>query len=244
MKKRFLPFLCLLIQIVIVFGFSAKSNAQVKVTGTAIGTSGSWGNNPETTFTAALDGDISTFFDGLVSSSFVGYDFGEGNDVLLTSIRYVPRSTHPQRMVGGQIWGSNTNASFDNSNDYDILYTITEEPLVEQYNEALISSTKSYRYLCYHDNNSCNVAEIEFYGSVTTAIGDVESSKVIITGGTGLVRVQNCKQGDSVVIYDLIGKVISKGVTSSTYKQVYLPTGLYIVKVAGNQIITKKVYVN
>ncbi|MCW3787665.1 DUF6383 domain-containing protein [Plebeiibacterium sediminum] len=243
MKKRFLPYLSMWILAVMFVSFSATGNAQIKVTGTAIGTAGSYGDNPATTFTAALDGDITTYFDAKVSSSFVGYDLGEGKSVLLTSIRYVPRSTHPQRMVGGQIWGSNTSASFSNSNEYDVLYTITDQPAVGVYTEAVISATESYRYICYHDNSSCNVAEVEFYGSVSTAIGDIETSDVITTGGTGMVKVQNAEQGSTVIIYDLTGKIIAKNLVVSSTETFAVPSGLCIVKVVGSQMSTNKVLV-
>ncbi|MDM8159319.1 IPT/TIG domain-containing protein [Labilibaculum sp. K2S] len=137
------------------------------LTGTLIGHSGSWGDNPATYITAAVDGDITTFVDGATKIGYVGYDVGEGKTALLTSVRYVPRASHPQRMTGGEIRGANDPTLFDAVT----LYTITEEPTVEVYTEAAITTNESYRYIYYYsDEGNCNIAEIEFYGNITDAV--------------------------------------------------------------------------
>ena len=132
----------------------------VKLGGTSFGHEGSWNNNPETYFTAAFDGDINTFVDAEGAAGYAGYEMPDGRHANLTSFRYVPRATHPGRMVNGEVRGSND----PTLTEYDVLYTIMEEPPVGVFTEVQISTTENYRYIYYYDNNHCNVAELEFYG--------------------------------------------------------------------------------
>ena len=137
------------------------------ITGRLIGHDSSWGDNPATYITAAVDGDINTFVDGATKIGYVGYDVGAGKAALLTSVRYVPRESHPQRMVGGEIRGANDPTFIDAVT----LYTITEEPPTGVYSEVSISTEESYRYIYYYSaEGSCNIAEIEFYGNITDAV--------------------------------------------------------------------------
>lgn len=136
------------------------------ITGTLIGHSGSWGDNSATTITAAVDGDITTYVDAPSATGYVGYDVGSGNAAIVTAVRYVPRESHPQRMVGGEIRGANDPTLCDSVT----LYTITEEPTTKVYTEVSISTTESYRYIYYYsDDGYCNIAEIEFYGNIVDA---------------------------------------------------------------------------
>lgn len=133
-----------------------------KLAGTLIGHSGSWGDNPDTEITAAVDGDLSTFVDGSTSAGHVGYDLGSGTTAVITKFRYAPRSSHPARMVGGELRASN---DADYLNNFTVLHTIESEPEVNDYTEAEISDATSYRYIYYYSSNgSCNVSEVEFYG--------------------------------------------------------------------------------
>lgn len=132
-----------------------------KITGDLIGHSGSWGDNPETTIEAAVDGDLGTFVDAPTSAGYVGYDVGAGKAATLTSVRYAPRASHPGRMVDGEIRGAND----PTLSDYVVLHTITEEPPIDTYTEAVVSTDQSYRYVYYYaPAENCNIAEIEFYG--------------------------------------------------------------------------------
>ncbi|MGC4234985.1 MAG: DUF4979 domain-containing protein [Niabella sp.] len=134
-----------------------------KLTGTLIGHTGSWGNNPATTIAAAVDGDITTFIDGPTTTGYVGYDMGAGKAAVVKSVRYVPRSTHASRMMNGEIRGAND----PTLSDYKVLYKITETPPVGVYTEKQIDNEESYRYIYYYaPEGNCNIAEIEFYGNV------------------------------------------------------------------------------
>lgn len=134
-----------------------------KITGTIIGHESSWGNNPDTYIDAALDDDITTFVDAPSAEGYVGYDLGTGKAAIISKVRYVPRESHPSRMIGGEIRGAN-DASFV---DYVTLYTISEEPQTGIYTDVELSITESYQYIYYYSSDGyCNVAEVEFYGQI------------------------------------------------------------------------------
>lgn len=133
-----------------------------KLTGTLIGHSGSWSNNPATMIAAAVDGNLNTYVDGATATGFVGYDLGAGKSALLKSVRYAPRSGNAARMVGGQIRAANDPSLSDNV----VLYTIATAPPNGVYTDAQILTTNNYRYIYYYSPAGyCNIAEIEFYGS-------------------------------------------------------------------------------
>lgn len=136
------------------------------LTGKLIGHTGSWGNNSATTIAAAVDGNIDTFVDAPTSSGYVGYDVGSGKQASLTSVRYVPRTSHPQRMIGGEIRGANDPTLIDAVT----LYTITQQPATGVYTNVNINTNQNFRYIYYYSpNESCNIAEIEFYGNLVDA---------------------------------------------------------------------------
>jgi len=134
-----------------------------KLTGTLIGHSGSWSNNPATTISAAVDGDITTAVDAPSKTGFVGYDLGAGKAGILKSIRYVPRTGNEKRMVGGEIRGAND----PSLTDYVVLHTVAATPPSGVYSEAAVETEESYRYIYYYSPDGyCNIAEIEFYGNI------------------------------------------------------------------------------
>ncbi len=134
-----------------------------KLTGTVIGTPGSWSNNPATTVAAGFDGNITTFVDGAVASGYLGYDLGAAGTARLNRMRYYPRTGNAARMNGARLYGTNDLAKVGTTNA-DLLYTITTAPVYD-WNEATVNSTTSYRYLyLYFATGNLNVGEIEFYG--------------------------------------------------------------------------------
>jgi len=82
--------------------------ADTKLTGTIIGTSGSW-NNSGNTKEKAMDGSLTTFFDGPDpgTGEWVGLDLGVNVSNAVSQIRYCPRSGNANRMVGGKFQGAN-----------------------------------------------------------------------------------------------------------------------------------------
>ena len=156
------------------------------VTGTLFGHSSSWGDNPATYISAAVDGDLSTFVDGPQAEGYVGYDVGRGNAVQLSSVRFAPRESHPQRIVGGEIRGAND----PTLSDYVTLYTITEQPPVGQYSEARISTDETFQYIYFYSADGyCNIAEIEFYGNIVDAQTPIGKYIFEFTGGPREVKL-------------------------------------------------------
>ncbi|RKD91820.1 PKD domain-containing protein [Mangrovibacterium diazotrophicum] len=143
----------------------------VLVEGDIIGHPGSW-DNVNGLIADAFDGNLSTFVDApdaYKSTGFVGYDFGSGNQVQLTSFKYAPRDEQWKgRVVGAEIRGSNDETILTDpaSATYETLYTITETPVVGVLTSAEVSTTSAYRFIYYYTapDGYCNVAELEFYG--------------------------------------------------------------------------------
>ncbi len=157
------------------------------LTGTIIGTDGSWNNVPTTTKTAAFDGNLSTYFDAPTAAAYTawgGLDLGVAR--VLTGVRYAPRSTQPGRMLGGRIQGSNS-ATF--SSGVEDLFTISSTPATGVLTEAVFTATTPFRYVRYltASNQWCNIAELEFYASLPSA--PAAPTGLVATGGDGLVEL-------------------------------------------------------
>jgi fibronectin type 3 domain-containing protein len=136
-----------------------------KLTGTIVGTAGSYGNNPATTKTAAMDGNLSTFFDSPNSNgSWVGLDLGTDSSAVIKMISFAPRVNYPQRMTGGIFQAGNASDFSDAVN----LYTITTQPPTGALIPIPVTSSTPYRYLRYLSPNGSNgdVAEVNFFGPV------------------------------------------------------------------------------
>jgi len=145
-----------------------------KLTGTVIGTDGSWNNNAAVTKTAAVDGSLSTYFDGPTANGvWVGYDLGADSTQAVYKVRYAPRSGFGSRMVNGVFQGSNV-ASFSTATT---LFTITTTPVDGVYTEQMITSPAPYRYVRYlsPNNGFGDVAEVEFYGIPFAAVPQITS---------------------------------------------------------------------
>jgi fibronectin type 3 domain-containing protein len=137
--------------------------APAKLTGTSIGTAGSYNNNSATTKDAALDGNLGTYFDSTVGTgAWVGWDLGETQRATVAKVRFAPRSGYPGRMTGGQFQGANS-ADFS---DATTLYTVVGSPSTGSLTEKEAFSFKEFRYLRYlcPTDGWGNVAEVEFWG--------------------------------------------------------------------------------
>jgi autotransporter-associated beta strand protein len=136
-----------------------------QLTGTLIGTSGSFGNNTATTKAAAMDGNLNTYFDAnVVTGAWVGIDLGTDSSAVVTQVGFAPRSNLPARMVGGVFQGANK-ADFS---DAVTLATVSTAPTAGVITMQTTSNTGTFRYLRYLGpaNGSCNVAEIQFWGQM------------------------------------------------------------------------------
>jgi fibronectin type 3 domain-containing protein len=133
-----------------------------KLTGTIIGTLGSY-NSSGNTITNVFDNNLNTFFDGPTGNGcWVGLDFGVGASNLITQINYCPRSGFESRMVGGIFQGANQS----NFSDAVTLFTVTAQPPAGAFTSVNITNTAAFRYVRYLSPNNGwgNVAELEFYG--------------------------------------------------------------------------------
>ena len=173
----------------------------VKITGTIIGTSGSYGNNSSRTGKAALDGNLSTYYDAAnASGDWVGYDLGTRYTAQIVYVKYAPRSGYPARMTGGKFQVANE-ADFS---DAVTIATVPEAPTEGVLTKLTVpSSPLRYRYLRYigPDKGSCNVAEVQFFGR------KVDETQV------GIEPIHNSQftihNGDEAV-YDLSGRRMEK----------------------------------
>jgi hypothetical protein len=142
------------------FGQPVTQNV-TKLTGTVIGTPGSY-NNHGTTIAQAFDNNLSTFFDGpTANGNWVGLDLGTAKSI--KQISYAPRAGLATRMVGGVFQASN---SADFSTGVVTLDTITTAPVANVLTTVSINVLGTYRYVRYLSpaNSYGNIAELAFYG--------------------------------------------------------------------------------
>jgi hypothetical protein len=142
-----------------VFGTSSAS-PQTQLTGSVIGTSGSYQNDGNT-IAKAVDGNLGSFFDAAgASGNWVGLDLGSATD--LSQISYAPRSGFANRMVGGVFQASNS-ANF--SSGVVNLYTITSAPPANVLTTVTVNTSGTYRYVRYLSPNGSygNIAELELW---------------------------------------------------------------------------------
>lgn len=236
----------LLSALLLIFISSVYATAQGVITGTLIGHSGSWNNNPATTISAGVDNDFATYIDAPSSIGYVGYDFGEGVVANLTSVQYAPRATHPQRMVGNVIYGTNNSADVGTTNG-TALYTITDQPAINAFTEATVTTTDSYRYIYLRSVNSCNLSEIKFYGTTTTLKTETISENIKIEvypnpspDGNFKVSLNNLSlpgtTAISVKVISALGQTLWENKLDPSTKtfeiNTSLPHGIYIVTFA------------
>ncbi len=179
-----------------------------KLTGTVIGTAGSWNNNADATRDAAYDGLLNTFFDSTqANGAWAGIDLGEGREARVTEIRYCPRQSHPERMDGGRFQAASTKA-FTNA---VTLHTVSGTPATDVMTAVAVDLPDHFRYLRYisPNNGYGNVAEVEFYGQYKTQETDIDS-------------VPDSVQSDDADIFDLQGR---KMAAQPLKKGIYIRNG-------------------
>jgi len=137
-------------------------NCTNKLSGTVIGTSGSWSNDGDT-IANVFDGNLDTFFDGPdATGDWAGLDFGIGVSNVIGQINYWPRSGFSQRMTDGIFQGAN-NSSFANA---VTLFTIaTAPPEGGIVTSQAITNATAFQFVRYYGPTGgwCNVAELQFF---------------------------------------------------------------------------------
>lgn len=150
-----------------------------KLTGTVIGTTGSWNNDPNATRAAVFDDNLNTFFDALEGTgAWAGLDLGAGASKQIAAIRFAPRAFYSWRMNGGTFQGANS-ADFS---DAVTLHTVAGAPVEGVLTLQLVSNSTAFRYVRYLSPNDgfCNVAEVEFYG---TDVAPAAPAGLVATAG-------------------------------------------------------------
>jgi hypothetical protein len=146
--------------------FSSEVSATVpatveKLTGTPIGTPGSWSNDGNT-IANVFDGNLSTFFDppSGALTTWVGLDLGYPKTI--TQIKYAPRAGYEYRMVGGEFQVSST---ADFSSNVVTIATITTQPVAGVFTVIAVNPGGLYRYVRYVGGTQwTNIAEMEVDG--------------------------------------------------------------------------------
>ncbi len=153
-----------------------------QLTGTVIGTSGSYKNDGNTA-AKAFDGNLSTYFDApTASGSWAGLNLGSPQ--IITQISYAPRSGWASRMVGGMFQGSSS-ANF--TSGVVTLYTVTSTPATGVLTTVPISNTTAFQYVRYIGpaNSYCDIAEAEFFGQPAQAATLSANGVLSVTGTSG-----------------------------------------------------------
>jgi endo-1,4-beta-xylanase len=159
-----------------------------KLTGSIIGTPGSWGNSGNT-ITNVFDNNLTTFFDAPTGNGdWVGLDFGVGVSNVIAQINYTPRSGFESRMTNGIFQGANR-ADFS---DTVTLCIVTAQPATGVFTSVSVTNTTAFRYVLYLSPNGGfgNVAELQFYGYPLSAPAPVPgglSATAISTSQINLV---------------------------------------------------------
>ena len=144
---------------------SGGGGSPAKLSGTPIGTPGSYGGNPDTELDKCFDGNVDTFFDSPIQEGWVGMDFGTAK--VLTEVRIVMRSGHLERLQNTAIQVSNS-ADFSDATD---VYTFAggtngTYPAATAYT---ITGAPSRRYARWANvvfgASWGNAAELEFWGT-------------------------------------------------------------------------------
>lgn len=158
-----------------------------RLTGTVIGTAGSW-DNLGNTIANAFDGSLSTYFDGPDSTGdWAGLDFGAGVSNVVEMIEYCPRPNYASRMVGGVFQAAN-NPGFTSP---VTLFTVTGTPASSVMTAQAVAVTNSFRYVRYLGPASanCDVAEIQFDGTPVLPPPPTTPAGLTATAGSGQVSL-------------------------------------------------------
>jgi hypothetical protein len=143
---------------------------------------GSWGGSGSTA-DQAYDGSTATCYDAAIGDgAYTGIDVGADQAATVTAIRYWARAGWSARMIGGVFEGSDSPTS-----GYATLATVATAS-DSAWTTLTVTGAQPCRYLRYRGPSSgfCNVAEIEFHGTVAGASAwtNQDVGSVGVTGAT------------------------------------------------------------
>ncbi|MDB5297227.1 MAG: Carbohydrate binding family 6 [Phycisphaerales bacterium] len=162
-----------------------------KLTGTAIGTTGSWANAGNTR-DKAVDGNLNTYFDAATPGTasnpvWVGLDLGSAKHV--TQIKFASRSGYEWRMAGG-VFQASTTADFS-AGTVDLFTVGNTGPVSSTaLTTANVTAAGNYRYVRYLAPAQAygNIAELQVFGTtpaVTQAAAATNNTSLFSTTRIG-----------------------------------------------------------
>ena len=139
---------------------------EIELTKDMLSGSTPWNNDKNADVDKTIDGNLSTFFDGL-EGGYLTVDLGEATEIKAFS--FAPRKGYTSRMLGGAFYGS------VDGEKYVMLHEIssTEAPeadkLTTVFAEEFERTGGKYRYFKYEpaDGQCANIAEIKLYREKT-----------------------------------------------------------------------------
>jgi parallel beta-helix repeat protein len=141
--------------------FGIYTPPPVELTGTPIGTAGSWANDGDT-IANVFDGNLTTFFDPPDGTLTDWAGLNLGSPQTITEISYAPRAGYEFRMIGGEFQVSNT---ADFSSGVVTVYTIQSAPVAGQLTTVNVTVPGQYQYIRYIGGTQwVNIAEMQVFG--------------------------------------------------------------------------------
>jgi hypothetical protein len=151
-----------------VLATGSGGSVSTNLTGTVIGTAGSYQNRGNTAANA-FDGELTSFFDAPgPDNDWAGLDLGSPQTI--AKISFAPRDGFASRMVGGVFQGSD---SPDFSTGVQTLYQVTAAPPVEAVTVVGVGDAGPFRYVRYLGpaGSYGNVASIIFWRPLAAPAG-------------------------------------------------------------------------
>ncbi len=173
----------------------------VKLTGKLIGNGEPYNGNSSFEYKAAVDGDTSTYADCIGDTVWAGYDFGAGNEMVITGIRIYPRKGYANRMNGCTIEVSNDGKIWNK------VYTISQTPSEGTFSSLAIVHSEPVRFVRYNGTiGYLNVNEIEFLGYTSPSISIYHEKKEQFS------RLSLVKGTIRYSLHSLTGRVVKSGI--------------------------------
>ena len=172
---------------------------QVTVEKDQVSSSTPWNNSTTNIAANVVDGNYSTFFDG-VSNGYVTLDLKEMTEI--GAIAYAPRSGYAGRCVGATIYGS------EDGENWTELYTIEETPsegkdTIVYYTDFNVNEAPTCRYIKYAvgANGNCNLSELKIYRLLHTTTKNLTAHYDMSVADGKLTDVSG--KGNDATLHDI-----------------------------------------
>ena len=172
---------------------------QVTVEKDQVSSSTPWNNSTTNIAANVVDGNYSTFFDG-VSNGYVTLDLKEMTEI--GAIAYAPRNGYAGRCVGATIYGS------EDGENWTELYTIEETPsegkdTIVYYTDFNVNEAPTCRYIKYAvgANGNCNLSELKVYRLLHTTTKNLTAHYDMSVADGKLTDVSG--KGNDATLHDI-----------------------------------------